>query len=127
MLCIGDDHEELSDPAAGSWSVLSAAHRDLSAIDPPLGEFDSQGNVYRFPAMVELDNLGPISDALVGRKRWTSPAVQIAKSGLLKPITEELRKELEAWKVKATKEVLQKFQLVKAMEGITYGKNRKQR
>lgn len=42
---MGEDHEELSDPAAGSWSALSAAHRDLTTIDPKPGEFDSQGDV----------------------------------------------------------------------------------
>lgn len=85
MANIADNHEDLTYPAVGSWSAITAAHGDLSTVDPLVEEFSMPSDVYRFPAMVELEGLGPASDALVGRKRWSNPAVRLQKAQLLRP------------------------------------------
>ena len=63
----------------GSWEELAAAHRDLKQPPKsPLGHASHYGDIpYAFLAAVHLDGLGPISDALVGRRKWTDKQVQL--------------------------------------------------
>ena len=66
-----DDNERLEVTEGGTWSALSASHRDLSSPErTPSGLPNMYGSIpYRFPAAVELGGLGALSDALVGRRK----------------------------------------------------------
>ncbi|KAI9689819.1 MAG: hypothetical protein M1822_009701 [Bathelium mastoideum] len=74
---IQNDHESLAITEAGTWSQLSAAHIALKpGPSTPSGKPNAYGTIpYAFPAATCLTGLGPISDALVGRRRWTDVMV----------------------------------------------------
>jgi hypothetical protein len=74
---IQPDHETLEIPGQHTWSELAACHRDLKAPEHGVaGEKVTQDRPpYRFAGAIKLDSVSPISDALVGRRRWTDPEV----------------------------------------------------
>ena len=74
---IGPDHATLEVLEGGSWDDLSKAHRDFEAPPKtPSGLPNKYGKIpYAFPPAPQVIGLGPISDALVGRLKWTNPAV----------------------------------------------------
>ena len=74
-----EDGEELEVLESGTQSELAEAHRTMTAPPrSPSGHPNVYGTVpYAFPAAIQLDGLGPISDALVGRKKWEDPEVQL--------------------------------------------------
>ncbi|KAL8867736.1 MAG: hypothetical protein Q9198_008410 [Flavoplaca austrocitrina] len=52
----------------------------------PSGYPNKYGSIpFRFPAAMELLNVSPIADALVGRRLWDSPAVIAERNILLGP------------------------------------------
>ena len=85
FLAIQLDHETLDMPECGTWSTLSAAHRDLESVDAtPSGQTNSHGcPMERFVASVPLRNVSHLSDALIGQARWDDPAVENAASIVL--------------------------------------------
>jgi hypothetical protein len=82
---IQSDHETLEIPGQHTWSELAALHRDLEApVCGVAGERISQARPpYRFPGAVMLASVSPLSDALVGRRRWTDPEVLHERNVLL--------------------------------------------
>ena len=74
---IQPDHETLEIPGQHTWSELAALHRDLKAPEQGVaGERVSQDRPPdRFAGAIKLDSVSPLSDALVGRRRWTDPEV----------------------------------------------------
>lgn len=76
-LYVAADHDMLDIPGSGTWSQLSAANRDLtSGPSCPSSLYSNAASIsYPFSATVQVNGLGPISDALVGRLRWTNPVV----------------------------------------------------
>ncbi|KAI9834927.1 MAG: hypothetical protein M1819_002650 [Sarea resinae] len=77
LVKVQPDHQMLELPESGTWEELSASHRDLT---PPPSSPSGHPNIHRkvpgaFPAAVQLTGLGALSDALLGRRRWTDPAV----------------------------------------------------
>ena len=119
---VADDHETLENAESGTWSELSAAHRDLvAAARSPSGFASHYGVIpYRFPAAVELTGLGPLSDALVCRRKWTSPAVLEERDRVLGP-KEESRRAIAAWRVNTIRQVIIAFQSVKKAEMQAFG------
>ena len=71
------DHETLEMPGQHTWSELSAYHRDLEAPEHGVaGEKVTKDRPpYRFPGAIKLESVSAISDALVGRRRYTDPEV----------------------------------------------------
>ena len=70
---------------AGSRNELAYAHATFT---PPPRSPSGYPNMYgkmttSFAANVQLDGLGPISDALVGRRRWNDPEVHFLVFDLL--------------------------------------------
>ncbi|PYH95568.1 hypothetical protein BO71DRAFT_286273, partial [Aspergillus ellipticus CBS 707.79] len=66
-------------------SELAAAHRDMvPGPKSPSGLANRYSTIpYTFPAALPLTGLGAISDALVGRVKWTNPAVLIELNNLI--------------------------------------------
>jgi hypothetical protein len=71
------NHETLEMPDQHTWSEIAAFHRDLEAPEHGVaGEKVSKDRPpYRFPGAIKLESVSPLSDALVGRRRWTDPEV----------------------------------------------------
>lgn len=75
-----DETHDRSEVSAGpTWEELSAAHRDHTALPrTPSGLPYLFGKmIYRHPASVSLDSQNPVSDALMGRRRYTDTDVQL--------------------------------------------------
>ena len=84
FVAIQPDHETLDVPKCGTWSTLSAAHRDLESLDAtPSGQTNSHGRrMERFVASVPLRHVSHLSEALIGQARWDDPAVEY-KAGIV--------------------------------------------
>ena len=71
FVAIQPDHETLDVPECGTWSTLSAAHRDLKSLDATAsGQPNSHGRpMERFVASVPLRHVSQLSNALIGQAR----------------------------------------------------------
>jgi hypothetical protein len=120
---IQEDHETLDMAEGGSWSQLSAAHRDLL---PGPSSPSGLGNLYSkipyaFPAALPLTGLGAISDALVGRVRWDSPVVRAELNILFGPDVQKANEFLIKWKINAEKRALALLKQTFEEEKAYYG------
>ena len=77
-VAVGNDGETLEVQEAGNRNELAVAHRDgVAARCSPSGLANRYGKIpFRFPATTEVTGVSAISDAIVGRRQWSSPAVQ---------------------------------------------------
>jgi hypothetical protein len=76
---------------------------------------------YRFLAAVELTGLGALSDALVCRRRWSSPAVTMERDTLLCGGREAFWHATNAWRERAVPAAQAAFQLVRETEKAAFG------
>lgn len=76
--------EEVDSPSFQNLEFLKEPLIDLTApAISPQNLFDFHAMDSRFHAAVELRSLGPLSDALLGQRRWDSPIVSSAARFLL--------------------------------------------
>jgi hypothetical protein len=118
-----DDGEALEVIEGGTWSDLAAAHRDLvSPVATPSGLANRYGAIpYRFPAAVEVAGLGALSDALVCRRRWDSPAVLQERDIMLCGSLEVVNQYVKEWRERAVRVAVETFALVKQEEVKAFG------
>jgi hypothetical protein len=118
-----DDGEALEVIEGGTWSDLAAAHRDLvSPVATPSGLANRYGAIpYRFPAAVEVASLGALSDALVCRRRWDSPAVLQERDIMLCGSLEVANQYVKEWRERAVRVAVETFALVKQEEVKAFG------
>ena len=92
--------ETLEVTESGTWSDLSVVHQDLIADQlSPSGLANRYGAIpFAFPAAVELNELGAISDALVARRRHDNPTVVGEKMIILKDTTEQRQQYIASWR-----------------------------
>jgi len=76
---------------------------------------------FAFPAAVELDGLGALSDALVCRRRHDRYTVVAEKTLLLTGAEAEVGAYLERWRKMAVNRVCEAFELVKEAEVKRFG------
>jgi hypothetical protein len=112
FVAVQEDDETLEVVEGGTWSILSEAHRDqISPTATPSGLPNRYGATpYRFPAGMELCGLGAISDALVCRRRWGSPAVVRERDVLLGNDRAAAHKYIKQWRRKTVPVVLRLYQ-----------------
>jgi len=117
------DLETLEVIEGGTWSDLSAAHRDMVAARlSPSGLPNRYGAIpFAFPAAVELTGLGALSDALVCRRRHDRYAVLAEKRCLLTGSEAEVGAYLDQWRKAAVNRVCEAFELVKEAEVERFG------
>jgi hypothetical protein len=117
------DLETLEVVESGTWSDLSRAHRDLVAAPlSPSGLPNRYGAIpFAFPAAVELEGLGAISDAMVCRRRHDKVAVVMEKRLLLKGTDHQRETYLQQWRAKAVNAVCDAFEIVKQAEIEKFG------
>jgi hypothetical protein len=75
----------------------------------------------RFPAAVELTDLGPLSGALVGRMSWDSPAVQEQRQLVLTGTKHQVQQFYTTWRKHARAQVLHCWKIVQERERLLYG------
>ena len=124
FVAVQEDEHHLELVEGGTWDELAASHRDFTAPRAtPSGLPNRYGAIpYRFPASVELCGLGPISDALVCRRRWSSPAVMAIRGILLGADRELARAYIQDWRAKAIEIALAAFADIRAEEKRVFGK-----
>ncbi len=120
---VTDDEETLDIPESGTWSSLSAAHRDLIPGPSSPSSFHNMFGAppYPFPAATHLSGLGPISDALVGRLRWGNTTVKEALRGLLGTHDEPRNAMLKSWNAHVVTLIRKKWIVVEKLERQYYG------
>jgi hypothetical protein len=120
---IQKDHEALEVVEGGTWSELSAAHRDQrSPPATPSGLPNKHGAIpFRFPASININGLSPVSDALVGAKRWDSADVIDCRNTILSQNHNVAGQFFDDWKRGANKKAIEMFELVKKAEMQCYG------
>jgi hypothetical protein len=123
FVAVQDDGETLEVAEGGTWSMLSETHRDqTSPKATPSGLPNRYGATpFRFPAGVELVGLGAISDVLVCRRRWNSPAVLKERNILLGDDREMAHAFIAQWRGKAVPTVLSLYDDMIAEEKRVFG------
>jgi hypothetical protein len=117
------DMETLEVTESGTWSDLSVVHRDLitDQLSPP-GLANRYGAIpFAFPAAVEFNGLGAISDALVARRRHDKLTVVSEKVIILKGTTEQRQQYIASWRQRATNVISEAFETVKEIEIRSFG------
>lgn len=112
------DLETLEVVESGTWSDLSAAHRDMVVAHlSPSGRANRYGAIpFAFPAAIELEGLGALSDALVCRRRHDKYTVVSEKKLLLTGAKADVDPYLKEWRKLAVTRVCEAFELVKKAE-----------
>jgi len=123
LVGLQDDLTTLEVVEGGTWEMLSNAHRDMASPSAtPSGLANRYGAIpYKFPAAVEITGLGPLSDALVCRRRWDSALVLRDRDILLSGSREEASKYVKAWREKAVAAAIEAFALVVQKEKQAFG------
>lgn len=91
---------------------------------PPQNLFDFHVIDSRFHAAVELRSLGPLSDALLGQRRWDSPIVSSVARFLLAGGPEEevaVNGWIREWRLQAVKNYDDAFEIFRQYEMDTFG------
>ena len=117
------DFETLKIIESGTWLNLLAAYRDI-IITPrsPSGLVNRYGVIpFAFPAAIELEGLGPISDALICRRRHDKYAVMSEKKLLLQGTNAQRNKYINEWRKRAVNKVCEAFKIVKQAERDAFG------
>jgi hypothetical protein len=119
---IQNDHSAMEVLEMGTWAELSAAHRDLTqAPRSPSGKPNMYGGIpYSFPAAHALKLGYPISDALVGRTKWSMRDVEKERDLVLGNDVDKYREWLAYWRKNAVKKYVQMFEDVKNAEQEIY-------
>ncbi|PYI34400.1 hypothetical protein BP00DRAFT_336966 [Aspergillus indologenus CBS 114.80] len=107
----------------GTWSELAAAHRDLvPGPTSPSGLANRYSIVpYTFPATLQLTGLGAISDALVGRVKWTNPAVLLELNELVLPTGDINAEWLKQWRKRAAETAIAMIKRSLTIEEAVFG------
>src|SRR6185295_14398982 len=120
---IQDDEEHLEMIEAGTWSSNAAHYRDLTAPEATaIGNHHRHAYTdYRWPASVPLHGLRPISDALVGRRRWTDPIIIRDRNILLRSDRTAFEALIEAWRKNAVARFKEVWEVMVAEEIRSFG------
>lgn len=120
-----EDHERMETAEAGTWSEISDAHRDMR-LSPrkPSGE-SSQKRAVRdlpsFPGVSHLTGLGDLSDALLGRIKWSEWSVITELNVLFGEDRAAAHRWVAKWRLRASRQFMEGFTRIVAAERSAYG------
>lgn len=124
---VREDHNSLDCLESGSWGELSACHRDFtSPAKTPSGQSSAKGGgslPYAFAASTQLTDLGYISNALVGRERWTSVNVVRELDILFGLDNTAATLYINNWRTQARERYIAAMENLRAIEGGLFGAN----
>lgn len=115
-LAIDDNHNLLEVNNYGHWSFLAGVYRDMLLMGK-----ESRFEV--FPGTAALASSSALSDALVGRRRWTDPEVMAERDLILGPETNRQINWIHWYRQEAIEKVIRGFQHVKRAEREAFGLN----
>jgi hypothetical protein len=121
---IEEDHIRLETAEAGVWSDIADSHRDIRlAPRIPSGSTCHvfAVNPYTFPGTAQLTGLGAISDALLGRIKWTEWSVFVELEVLFGEDQAAAHQWISEWRKRATRQFVQAFRAVISAEKAAYG------
>ena len=119
---IGDDHEQLEMPGQHSWSDVARLHRDREAPERGVsGKVAAGRPPYPFPAAVKLGSVSPLSDALVGRRRWDDDEVLLERDVLFGEDNDQALALLETVRKKLYAEVVDGYAKLRGLEEWAFG------
>ena len=123
MVVLQDDLENLEIVEAGSFSELLVVYRDMISSRATLsGLANRYGAIsYRFAVAVEIFGLSALSDALVCRRRWDSPAVLCDRDILLGPDRKAAMELVGAIRSKMPAAAVDALQLIREAEMRAFG------
>lgn len=124
LIAVDENGETLEQPGLQAVTGLAASHRLLALPPQAPDELQREYNTppLRFPFKGELGYLGPLSDALLGRRGWGSADVEAERRIVLggpKRAEEFIRK----WRHRAVTEVVKAFQSKKEAERERFKEN----
>ena len=116
------DHETLDVRESGTCSSVAAAHRDLSlCARGPSGLANTLAKIpFPFPLASKLSSLSAVSDALVGARRWTEPAVKLELAMLFSEDVRVRDKYLEHWERRAKEVLFEAYRVLRELEPCVY-------
>ena len=120
---VHEDHDCLETAETERWRDIADAHREMR-----LAERIPSGSVYRkfvvhpysFPGTAQLTGLGAISDALLGRIKWSEWSVTVELDILFGPDRDAASCWIQQWRRKAHIRFLEAFQTVISAEMAAY-------
>lgn len=121
---IEEDHIRLETAEAGVWSSIADSHRDMRlAPRIPSGSTCHvfAVNPYTFPGTAQLTGLGALSDALLGRIKWTEWSVYMELETLFGEDQAAAHQWISQWRKRASRQFVQAFQAVISAEKAAFG------
>ncbi|KAJ5660870.1 uncharacterized protein N7484_000242 [Penicillium longicatenatum] len=123
---IEEDDECFETTESGKWEDVARSHRDLALSKKTpsgmaSGHYTSPEQV--FPATAQMTGLGAISDALVGRVRWSSISVTSELDVLFGKDQAAGIKFIQDWRARAVLRYKQLFQEIVVAEKRIFGEN----
>ncbi|KAJ5986731.1 hypothetical protein N7451_011096 [Penicillium sp. IBT 35674x] len=121
---IEDDHIRLETAEAGVWSDIADSHRDMRlAPRIPSGSTCHvfAVNPYTFPGTAQLTGLGALSDALLGRIKWTEWSVFVELEILFGEDQAAAHRWIQEWRKRASRQFIRAFHAIISAEKAAYG------
>ncbi|KAJ5795081.1 hypothetical protein N7457_001680 [Penicillium paradoxum] len=121
---IHEDHERVETAEAGTWSDVADAHRDMRlAARKPSGESSQKRSVspYTFPGVTHLTGLGALSDAMLGRIRYSEWSVVAELDQLFGEDKVAAHAWILQWRRRAVRQFVEAFQRIISAEKLAYG------
>jgi len=123
---IRDDHSTLDGTGYMTWEQVAQCHRDHTIpLHEPSGQQlrHAQKNYNPFSATVGLESTSALGDALVGRRRWTDPAVLKDRNTVLGKVDGEAVRFVEEVRTRLVNSYRKAYDLMVEAEVELYGKN----
>ncbi|KAJ5212873.1 hypothetical protein N7449_000042 [Penicillium cf. viridicatum] len=122
---VHEDHERIETAEARTWGEIADAHRDISiGTRKPSGESSQKRSVSpcTFPGVSHLTGLGDLSDALLGRIRWSEWSVVAELDILFGEDKEAAHSWILRWRRRAARQFIEAFVRIISAEKLAYGK-----
>ena len=125
LVGLEEDHEAFEMSGVSPWSEVSAAHRDMAAMNKgPTGQAHRFGlGEGRFAGSVEMRGISALGDALVGARRWDSGTVLKERNLVLGLDDEAAWKHVESVRREMKKRWIECFIAMVQVEEEAFGES----
>lgn len=110
---IAEDHRRSKDSVYHFWNSLSNMYRDL--LTP------SREGMTSFSSEVSLTGLSKLSDALIGRRKWTDLIIIQQRNPVLRPWDDKAHQWFQQCRAAAIRIMIETFRIVKEVEKLAFG------
>jgi len=123
---VKDDHSTLDGTGTMTWGQVANCHRDHAIpLHEPSGQQLRHAQKYYnlFPATVGIDSTSALGDALIGRRKWTDPAVLRDRNIVLGNDDEKARWFIQEVRTKLVAAYIRAYDLLVQVEIEHYSDN----